>query len=223
MSHSDQRHGEHDAEADDARHRKESDAEVNDIEGIVEVERARIGAKGIEQHVLDHHREPERHQQDVAVLAVGGRTNDEALQAVTQREEQRREHHGREIRVEPEEPVREERREHGGGEQRAVREIDDVQDAVDQRQPERYEPIDRAGQEPVEDGGNEDDRRQHAATERATAAAPPSFCAQAGGMGNTGFAVAKVCGKITWMSLPSTWVLTGAAPWFWPSTNLVGP
>src|SRR5262249_59460607 len=47
--------------------------------------------------------------------------------------------------------------------------------------------------------------------------------AQAGGMGNTGFAVAKVCGKITWMSLPSTWVFTGAAPWFWPLTNLVGP
>src|SRR6266542_6175663 len=47
--------------------------------------------------------------------------------------------------------------------------------------------------------------------------------AQAGGMGNTGFAVANVCGKMTWMSLPSTWVLTGAAPWFWPSTNFVGP
>ena len=25
------------------------------------------------------------------------------------------------------------------------------------------------------------------------------------------------------MSLSSTWVLTGAAPWFWPLTNLVGP
>src|SRR5262252_10543813 len=45
--------------------------------------------------------------------------------------------------------------------------------------------------------------------------------AQAGGMGNTGFAVANVCGKITWMSLPSTWVLTGAAPWFWPLANQV--
>jgi len=30
-------------------------------------------------------------------------------------------------------------------------------------------------------------------------------------MGNTGFAVANVCGKITWMSLPSTWVLTAGA------------
>src|SRR5215471_13063470 len=47
--------------------------------------------------------------------------------------------------------------------------------------------------------------------------------AQAGGMGKIGFAVANVCGKITWMSLPSTWVLTGAAPWFWPFRNLVGP
>ena len=43
------------------------------------------------------------------------------------------------------------------------------------------------------------------------------------GIGNTGFADANVAGKITWMSLPSTCVLTGAAPWFWPLTNLVGP
>src|SRR6478736_2642413 len=46
---------------------------------------------------------------------------------------------------------------------------------------------------------------------------------QAGGIGNTGLADAKAAGKITWMSLPTTWVLTGAAPWFWPLTNLVGP
>ena len=36
-------------------------------------------------------------------------------------------------------------------------------------------------------------------------------------------AEAKAAGRITWMSLPSTWVLTGAAPWFCPLTNLVGP
>src|SRR5262249_22200984 len=181
------------------------------------------GAKGIKQHVLDHHREPERHQQNVAVLAVRGRADDEALQAVSEHEEQRCEHDGREVGVEPEPSVREERREHGGGEQRAMREIDDVKNAVDQREPERDEPIDRAGQEPVEDGGNEDDRRQHAATQRRRRRSPRVAAAQAGGLGNTGFAVANVCGKITWMSLPSTWVLTGAASWFWPLTNLVGP
>ena len=32
--------------------------------------RAGVGAKGVEQRVLDHDREPERDQQDVAVLAV---------------------------------------------------------------------------------------------------------------------------------------------------------
>src|SRR3954466_4879166 len=46
---------------------------------------------------------------------------------------------------------------------------------------------------------------------------------QAGGIGNTGLADAKAAGKITWISLPATWVFTGAAPWFWPLTNLVGP
>jgi len=43
------------------------------------------------------------------------------------------------------------------------------------------------------------------------------------GIGNTGFACAKLAGSTTLMSLSSTCVLTGAAPWFWPLTNLVGP
>src|SRR5215813_14738066 len=43
------------------------------------------------------------------------------------------------------------------------------------------------------------------------------------GIGNTAFAEANLAGRITWMSLSSTCVLTGAAPWFWPLTNLVGP
>jgi hypothetical protein len=38
-----------------------------------------------------------------------------------------------------------------------------------------------------------------------------------------GFAEANWAGRITWMSLPCTCVLTGAAPWFWPLANLVGP
>ena len=52
-------------------------------------------------------------------------------------------------------------REHGGGEQRAVGEIDDVQHAVDQRQPERDQRIDRTGQEAVENGGDQDGGREH--------------------------------------------------------------
>src|SRR5262245_29728838 len=53
--------------------------------------------------------------------------------------------------------------------------------------------------------------------------ATDSLVPHARGIGNTALADANACGKITWMSLFSTWVLTGAAPWFWPFTNLVGP
>jgi hypothetical protein len=49
--------------------------------------------------------------------------------------------------------VGEERREQGGGEQRAVREVDDVEDAIDQGETERHQGIDGAGQDAVEDGG----------------------------------------------------------------------
>jgi len=43
------------------------------------------------------------------------------------------------------------------------------------------------------------------------------------GIGKTAFALANSGGRIALMSLSSTCVLTGAAPWFWPLTNLVGP
>jgi hypothetical protein len=93
------------------------------------------------------------------------RTDDEALQTVANDEEQRREHESRQVRIDPKKPLGEERRKHCGGEQRAVREVDDVQHAVDQRQPQRDECVDRAGHEAIEDGGNQEDRRQHRRTE----------------------------------------------------------
>jgi len=53
--------------------------------------------------------------------------------------------------------MRKECREHRGGQQRAVGEVDDVQNAVDQRQPERDQRIDRAGHQSVQHRRDEDD------------------------------------------------------------------
>ena len=158
-----ERHGDHDGERDDARDREERGADLDDVEGVGQVDRAGVGAKRVEQRVLDHDREPERHQQDVAVLAMRGRADDEALQAVAEQEEQRREADRGDVGIKAEQLVREERREHRSRQQRAVREVDDVQDAVDQRQPERDQRIDGAGHQSVEHRGNEDDRCKHRA------------------------------------------------------------
>ena len=57
--------------------------------------------------------------------------------------------------------MREERRIERGGEQRAMGEIDDVEDAVDQREPERHQRVDGAGEQAVEDRGNEDGGGEH--------------------------------------------------------------
>ncbi len=108
-----------------------------------------------------------------------------------------------------------------------MREIDDVENAIDQRQPERDERIDRAHQQTVEDGRNEYGSRQHKTVppdgpRTARGRRPRDGYCQAG-IGNTGFALANVAGKITLMSLSSTCVFTGAAPSFCPLTNLVGP
>ncbi len=90
-----------------------------------------------------------------------GRADDQALQPIAKRKEERCENERREIGIEPEQRVRKERGEHRRREQRAMGEIDDVQDAVDERQSERHERVDGAGQEPIENGGKNDFRRQH--------------------------------------------------------------
>ena len=131
------RHDDDDGESNDARNREKCRADFDHVEGVGQIDRARVGAKAVEQRILDDDGEPERHQQDVSVFAVRGRADDEALQPVAQQEEQRRQADGRDIGIETEQLIGEERREHRRGQQRAMGEVDDVQHAVDQRQAER--------------------------------------------------------------------------------------
>ena len=153
-----------------------------------------------------------------------GRTDHETLQAITESEKKRCQQYRRQIGIEAKQRVGEECREQRRGQQRAVGEIDDMQHAIDQRQPERDKGIDRPGHQAVQHRGNEDDRRQHDGTTRRHPRHRASRrLHRARGIGNTGLALANAAGKITLMSRSSTCVLTGAAPWFWPLTNFVGP
>src|SRR6266702_7153788 len=103
-------------------------------------------------------------------------------------------------------------------------EINDVQHTVNQCQSECDQRVDGAGHQAVEDRRDKNDQRQHDVLgARVCALYRTPLATQPGGIGNIGFAEANAVGRITWMSLPCTCVLTGAAPWFWPSTNLVGP
>ena len=97
-----QRDGKGRRKTDDARDGEEGEAEVDGLERIRHVDGAGIGAEGVEQRVLDDDGDAERHQQHVAVIAVRGRTDDEALQRVAEREEGRRQQEGGEVGIEPE-------------------------------------------------------------------------------------------------------------------------
>ena len=79
--------------------RQEREAEIDALEGVRHVDGAGVGAEGIEQRVLDDDGEPERHQQHVAVVAMRGRPDDEALQAVAEREEGRRQEEGGKVGI----------------------------------------------------------------------------------------------------------------------------
>ena len=147
-----------DGKRDNARHGEKGRADFDHVEGVSQIDGAGIGAEDDQQRILDDDREPERHQKDVAIVAVAGRADDKALQRVAEPEKQHRQRHRREVRIEAEHLIGKERREHRRGQQRAVGEIDDVQHAVDQRQPERDQGIHGPGHQSVEHRRNEDGR-----------------------------------------------------------------
>jgi hypothetical protein len=90
------------------------------------------------------------------------RPDHKALHAIAERKECRRDQKRGEIGVKPEFLEGEEGREQRGAQQRAMGEGDDVQHAVDQRQPKRDQRIDRAGHQAVDDGCEQYDGGEHA-------------------------------------------------------------
>ena len=104
---------------------------------------------------------PKCHQQHVAVVTMRSRTDEEALQGIAEHEKYGRKQEDGDVRIKAQQPKGEERGEQGRTQQRAMRKIDDVEHAVDQRQPESNKGIDRADQQTVEDRRNQDGGRQH--------------------------------------------------------------
>ena len=94
-----------------------------------------------------------------------------------------------------------------------MREVDDVQHAVDQREPERDQRVDRAGRQAVEDAGT---RMLTSNMARLSGWGARARRPQAGVVRPADrehrLRDAKSRGKITWMSLSSTCVMTGARP-----------
>ena len=64
-----------------------------------------------------------------------GRTDDKTLQAIAEHEKERCQQEHRDVRIETEQLKSEERGKQCRAQQGAMREIDDVQYAIDQRQP----------------------------------------------------------------------------------------
>src|SRR5262249_19150221 len=108
-----------------------------------------IGTKSVKQRILDDDGKTEGHQQGIAILAVRGWANNETLQRITKPEEQRCQPYRRQIRIEAEQRVAKEGREHRSSQQRAMGKINNMQDAVDQREPERNERVNRARHQSV--------------------------------------------------------------------------
>src|SRR5690606_11371792 len=133
------------------RNGNECHTEINHLEGVWRLDGAGIGAPQIERQILDDHRQTESNQQDILILSMAGMAYDKALQAITDRKQGQRLYRQGKIRIDTEQAVQEEHTIERQHQQASMGEIDDVQNAVDQRQPQRNQSIDRAGREAVQD------------------------------------------------------------------------
>ena len=226
------------AEGGELGDRDQGAEDVDGGERVGRLDRPGVGAKDVQRDVLHHDGQSERDEQDVLVPAVARPADHESLQRVAQREHGA--HHdgqGEErIDAEPgEQEVDAVQRDH---QRRAVREVDDVQDPVDEGQPERDQRIDGALGQAVQEGGERGSwgRPRDGCSGRAL---PPQPCrtrrasfrrdrlgARTGGQpfqGNTGAVSAYRLGSTTRMFLSRTCIVSGCAPVFWPLTNRVGP
>ena len=81
------------------RQRQEDEAEIDAREAVRNIDRARVGVEGGEQRILDHDRQAESDEENVLVLAMARRRDDEALRRVARGEEQRGKADERDIRI----------------------------------------------------------------------------------------------------------------------------
>src|SRR6185369_3042398 len=88
-----------DAKGDDPRHGEKGRADLNDVEGVGQVDGTGVGTKAVEQGILDDDCETESDQEDIAVLAVCGRPDDETLQHIAETEKYRGQANGRDIGI----------------------------------------------------------------------------------------------------------------------------
>jgi hypothetical protein len=212
-------------------HRHEGAQHVESGKAIGGVDRLGIGGERHQRQVFQNDRQAQRDQQDVLVPAMPGPGDQPALQAVAKREHQRRHDQQRDIGIKPQEPPQEIDGIEPHHQQRPMGEVDDVQDAVDQRQPQRDQRIERARRHPVQDRGPKDRHVRHRRLPHSSGggAARPRPGPDTGPpgpdqtIGNLTWAWANSAGRITSICPPCTWVFTGWAPVFCPSTILVGP
>src|SRR5207344_3099365 len=101
-------------------------------------------------------REAERDQQDVLVTPVAEAADHQAIEEEAEDEGPADHQRQRDVGVDAQQPPQEEDGIHGQHQQAAMGEVDDVQDAVDQGETYGDQHIDAAGEQPVQDAGEDD-------------------------------------------------------------------
>ena len=91
-----------------------------------------------------------------------------ALQYIAENEQHRRDRNEQDQRIEMEAGAEHDRQEHGDCHHLAMREIHDAHDAEDDRQPERHQAVDQAGQHPA-DGDVQINVKRHRSPTNTTA------------------------------------------------------
>ncbi len=151
------------AERDDLGQRQEGRPDLDEGAGVGHVDGLRVAAEEQERDIVDHDREAQRDQQDVLVAAVIVAADQQAIEHEAETEGAGDHHRQRGVGIDADQPPEIEDGIHGQHQQAAMGEIDDVQHAVDQRQPDGDKDVNAAGQKAVQDAREEEGGIEHVA------------------------------------------------------------
>jgi hypothetical protein len=121
------------------------------LELVVDLHVPCVGAED-HQECVDHDQRDRHQQHELRVLGSSDeRINEGALERVAEGEERGRHRHDCKERIEPERGEQHHRSVHGDGHHLAVGEVHHPHDAENDRQPERHQAVDEAGEQPRDD------------------------------------------------------------------------
>ncbi len=137
------------------------DTQIQGFERIRGLDGERVCAPEEDREILQNDCDAKRDKQDIFIVAMSRSSNDATLQRIANDEQCRNDDERRQVRVDTKKSIQEKDAVERQHQQRAMREVDDVKDPVDERKAQRHQRIYRAHGQAIENRWEQNPEFKH--------------------------------------------------------------